>query len=201
MPSDIFNPRSATKAGIPAMTETLVRSFTREPFHQWMVPDPTRWAEKAPRYFRAYIKMILRDGCADTAQDGAVAALWLAPNKPGGMLSRIQLPFVLWRLAGVRFKAVWETIPQLERNRPQDPHWYLDVLGVEPRHARQGLGSALLQYGLSRSDAAGQPVVLDAMSVENVGFYERHGFAVTTQTKLDSGLSIWTMARQPKALT
>ncbi len=181
------------------MTETLVRFFAREPFHQWMVPDPKRWAERAPRYFRTYIKMILRDGCTDTANDGAATALWLVPPKPGGgVLSRIQMPFVLWRLAGVKFKEVWEVIPQIEQNRPKEPHWYLDMLGVDPSHARQGLGSALLQYGLARSDAANQPVFLDAMSAENVSFYEHHDFHVTAQTTLHSGLPIWTMARRSK---
>ena len=181
------------------MTGTLVQSFAREPFHQWMVPDPDRWVEKAPGYFRAYIKMILRDGRAETARDGAAVALWLAPNKPGGLLSRLQLPLVLWRLAGTKFKQVWEVIPKIDQNRPQEPHWYLDMLGVDPSHARQGVGSALLENGIARSDAAKLPVYLDAMSADNVTFYERHEFEVTAHITLPSGLSIWTMARQPKS--
>ena len=126
------------------MTETLVRFFAREPFHQWMVPDPKRWAERAPRYFRTYIKMILRDGCTDTANDGAATALaraaktWRRRVKPHSCR-------LLWRLAGVKFKEVWEVISS--KTAPKNP---IGILICRRRsQSRAPLGSALLQYGLA----------------------------------------------------
>lgn len=191
-------PRRATKADFPAMAESLVRSFGREPFHQWMVPDAQRWSDRAPKYFRSYIAMVSRDGYADTIEDGAGSALWLSPDHPGGgFLSRFQVPFVLWRLAGRMFIDVWSVIPLIERHRPQDPHWYLDILGVDPARAGQGLGTALLIHGLERSDASGKAVFLDTLSEENVAFYKRHGFEVTAHFTLPAGLPIWTMVRMP----
>ena len=155
---------------------------------------------RAPRYFTRYVKMIMRDGYADTADGGHGAALWLSPDNPGGgMLSRIQVPFVLWRLAGAKFMDVWAVIPLIERHRPQDPHWYLDILGVDPSHGRKGLGSALLTHGLKRCDGAGQSAFLDTVSAENVRFYERHGFEVTASLTLPSGLPLWTMVRTPSS--
>ncbi len=68
-------PRRVTKADVPVVTDALVRSFAREPFHQWMVPDAEQWAVRAPRYFTRYVKMIMRDGYADTADGGHGAAL------------------------------------------------------------------------------------------------------------------------------
>lgn len=192
------SPRAATHADVGPMTEALVRAFAREPFHQWMVPDAEAWVAKAPKYFRSYIKMILRDGHADTVDGGHGSALWLSPDKPGGgFLSRFQVPFVLWRLAGQRFSDVWSVIPLINRHRPQDPHWYLDILGVDPSHGRAGMGTALLTYGLQRCDHSGKAVFLDTLSPESTGFYEKHGFEVTANFTLPSGLPIWTMVRPP----
>lgn len=180
------------------MAEALVRAFAREPFHQWMVPDAQEWSKKAPKYFTSYIKMIRRDGYADTADGGHGAGLWLSPDKPGGgFLSRFQVPFVLWRLAGQKFNEVWSVIPLIEQHRPIDPHWYLDILGVDPAQASTGIGSALLTHGLERSDQSGRCVFLDTLSEDNVQFYERYDFEVTSQFALPSGLPIWTMVRQP----
>ena len=198
MSESAAHPRSATKRDVGPMTEALVRAFAREPFHQWMVPDADAWAAKAPKYFTSYIKMILRDGYADTVDGGHGGALWLSPDKPGGgMLSRFLVPFVLWRLAGQKFSDVWGVIPLINRHRPQDPHWYLDILGVDPAHDRSGIGSALLAHGLKRCDQSGEAVFLDTLSADNTRFYEKHGFDITANFTLPSGLSIWTMVRPP----
>jgi ribosomal protein S18 acetylase RimI-like enzyme len=193
-------PRPATKKDVPQMAQAMVKAFAREPFHQWMVPDAEAWSKKAPKYFNSYIKLIRRDGYADTVDGGHGAALWLSPEKPGGgMLSRFQVPFVLWRLAGQKFTDVMSVIPLIERHRPQDPHWYLDVLGVDPAYGRTDVGSALLKHGLERCDRSGQSVFLDTLSESNVRLYEKHGFEVTAQFSLPSNLPIWTMVRQPSS--
>jgi ribosomal protein S18 acetylase RimI-like enzyme len=192
-----IKPHGIKAAEIPVIAESLTRAFAREPFHQWMVPDAQTWAAKAPRYFRSYINMIRRDGYADTCADGSAAALWLSPDKPGGgFLSRLRVPFVLWRLAGQKFQDVWKVIPMIERHRPRDPHWYLDILGVDPARAGQGVVTALLQHGLARADESGKVVFLDTLSPENVTFYRRHGFEVTAEVVLPSGLTVWCMVRQ-----
>lgn len=106
------------------------------------------------------------------------------------------MPFVLWRLAGQKFRDVCGAIPLIERHRPRDPHWYLDILGVDPAQARQGLGTALLQHGLARADEGGQPVFLDTLSQDNVAFYQRHGFEVSAEVTLPDGLTVWCMLRR-----
>ena len=191
-------PRPATRADVAPMAASLVRAFAREPFHQWMVPDADMWIKKAPKYFTSYIKMIRRDGYADTVDGGHGSALWLSPDKPGGgMLSRFQVPFVLWRLAGSKFNDVWNVIPLIDRHRPQDPHWYLDILGVDPDHASTGIGSALITHGLKRCYESGKLVFLDTLMEGNARFFEKHGFDVTASFTLPSCLAIWTMVRQP----
>ena len=191
-----LTPRGLRRADIGPVAESLTRAFAREPFHQWMVPDAAAWADRAPRYFKSYLKMILRDGYADTVAGGAAAALWLTPEKPaGGFLSRLQVPFLLWRIAGQKFQDVTNVIPLIERHRPQDPHWYLDILGVDPQASGRGGGTALLQHGLARADDSGKVCFLDTLSEDNVRFYQRQGFQVTAHFDLPTGLPLWCMVR------
>ena len=191
-------PRSVTRRDVPAIAAALTSAFAREPLHQWMVPESQAWAEKAPRYFASYLNIIRRDGFADTVDGLNGAALWLSPHTPGGsFLSRISVPFVIWRLTGGRFTDVWSALPQLDQHRPQAPHWYLDMLGVAPEAAGQGIGVRLLKHGLARCDQSGEAVFLQTLSQEMIAYYQKHGFEVSGTFALPSGPSGWSMLRPP----
>ncbi|MCY7418396.1 MAG: GNAT family N-acetyltransferase [Chloroflexi bacterium] len=66
-----------------------------------------------------------------------------------------------------------------------------------PRRSRgQGLGSALIELGTSRADAAGVPCYLETATQSNVDFYAKRGFEVTGQVHT-AGSTIYGMVRQP----
>eukprot|EP01041_Mallomonas_annulata_P030478 gene30478-52615_t len=62
---------------------------------------------------------------------------------------------------------------------PEEPHWYLSMIGVDPSHHGQGLGSALLKAGLQRCDADGLPAYLESSNPKNVPLYERFGLGTS----------------------
>jgi GNAT superfamily N-acetyltransferase len=193
-------PRSVTRSDVASLAVSLTRAFAREPLHQWMVPDPKSWATKAPRYFSSYINIIRRDGFADTVDGLQGSALWLSPHKPGGsFLSRISVPFVIWRLTGSRFTQVWNALPQLDQQRPKTPHWYLDMLGVAPEASGQGIGAQLLRHGLARCDRTGEAVFLQTLSEEMIAYYHNYGFEVSGTFAVPSGPSGWSMTRPSQA--
>jgi len=79
---------------------------------------------------------------------------------------------------------------------PEEPHWYLAVLGIAPAHQGRGLGSALLAGLLAQSDADGRPVYLETDRAANLPFYERAGFRVARETRtLD--VRVWCLWREP----
>ncbi|MEJ5996748.1 GNAT family N-acetyltransferase [Corynebacterium sp. H130] len=64
---------------------------------------------------------------------------------------------------------------------PADPHWYLYTLAVSPKAQGQGIGSKLLQHGLSRADETGHATYLEATTQGSQRLYERFGFVVKSE--------------------
>jgi ribosomal protein S18 acetylase RimI-like enzyme len=111
------------------------------------------------------------------ADDGAAAALWLAPGQEsdgeaiGEMVMRIARPEKLEVLAQVG--------EQMAQHHPHEPHWYLSMIGTDPSRQGRGLGSALLEAALARCDAEGAVAYLESSNPANIPLYERFGFRVT----------------------
>lgn len=61
---------------------------------------------------------------------------------------------------------------------PEEPHWYLAMIGVDPSRQGRGLGSALLKAALRVVDEAGAPAYLESSNPRNTPLYERFGFQV-----------------------
>ena len=77
-----------------------------------------------------------------------------------------------------------------------EPHWYLQVIGVDPARQGEGLGSILVREGLSRADTAGTPTYVETETEGNVAFYEKHGFEVVEKiVPKRVGLPMWLMVR------
>lgn len=88
--------------------------------------------------------------------------------------------------------ALYEEIA--EKSRPQQPHYYLGVIGTSPAKQGLGVGTRLLESfcGLSASNHLSSGVYLETANPLNVRFYERAGFAVTGQGSLGTG-NLWCM--------
>lgn len=82
---------------------------------------------------------------------------------------------------------------------PEEPHWYLAMIGSDTGVRGGGFGSALMRSRLDRCDAEGAPAYLESSNPENIPYYLRFGFEVTREiTMPDGGPSLWPMWRQPR---
>lgn len=91
-------------------------------------------------------------------------------------------------------------IEDMIRYHPQEPHWYLPFIGVEPAHQGHGLGALLLQPILAQCDAKGLPAYLESTNPRNQTFYECQGFKALGEIRAGSCPPIVPMlrpARQP----
>ena len=82
---------------------------------------------------------------------------------------------------------------------PEEPHWYLAVIGSDPTVRGAGLGHALMRSRLDRVDAEHAPAYLESSNIANAPHYSRFGFEVTGEIVLpDGGPTLWSMWRAPR---
>jgi GNAT superfamily N-acetyltransferase len=130
------------------------------------------------------------------AQGGAI---WFAPGswKLGGLELLTAFPTLL--AFGRDTPRSLGLLNQVEKVHPEEPHWYLSVLGTDPAHQGKGVGSALMQPVLDRCDEEGLGAYLESSKEANIPFYRRHGFEVTTEVTIKGGgPTLWPMWRDPR---
>ena len=84
------------------------------------------------------------------------------------------------------------------RWHPEEPHWYLPLIGTDPARQGRGYGSALLGEALANCDRQTLPAYLEATSPRNVKLYERHGFEALGTIQEGSSPDITPMLRKPR---
>ena len=194
--------RKATAADTPRLAQALANAFYDDPAITWMVPDDARRRRVGPAGFKAWLaKIYLPKDAVYTDPEGNAAALWAPPGgwrMPIGLQLRLAPAMV--RIVGVkRLPLILKGLAVMDKAHPDDrPHWYLAILGTDPDHQGQGLGSAVMQPILDRCDAEGLGAYLESSKESNIPFYGRHGFDVTGELRLPHGPSIWPMWRDPQ---
>ncbi|PWI42605.1 GNAT family N-acetyltransferase [Streptomyces sp. ICBB 8177] len=128
------------------------------------------------------------------------AALWDPPGQWRNPAWRelLALPGYA-RLFGRRLAVAGETVATLAAAHPEEPHWYLAVLGTEPAAQGRGVGAVLLRSRLEVCDREGTPAYLESSKDRNVPYYERFGFRVTGEITIPhGGPTTWAMWRIPQ---
>ncbi|MBB2992341.1 GNAT superfamily N-acetyltransferase [Mycolicibacterium iranicum] len=195
--------RFAAKRDVKQLSRVLGRAFFDDPVMMWMVPDPAKRVRALPRIFGAMTRHhFLGTGAAQTASRAGVlgaAALWDPPGrwKQSQREEFRMMPSFLWAMGRTvgRGMAIEEL---MKEHHPEEPHWYLAVIGSDPDVRGGGFGNALMRSRLDRCDAEGAPAYLESSKESNVPYYLRFGFEVTGEiTVPDGGPTLWQMWRSP----
>ena len=96
--------------------------------------------------------------------------------------------------------AMFSMFEQMDALHPQEPHWHLPLIGVDPAHQGKGIGSALLSHILDVCDAQNVSAYLEATSPQNVPLYERHGFEAVGSIQVADSPQIIPMLRKPRPM-
>ena len=196
--------RTAGKADIKELAHVLGRAFFDDPVMTWVLPDPGERARALSRVFATMARHhhLPSDG-VEFADDGphiAAATLWSPPQqwRSSRMAELRMLPAFL-RAFGSQYRRGQQLDVMMKRHHPEEPHWYLAVIGSDPTYRGEGYGKALMESGLARADAEFAPVYLESSNPDNVPYYERFGFEVVGELELpDDGPTMWAMWRQPR---
>jgi GNAT superfamily N-acetyltransferase len=86
----------------------------------------------------------------------------------------------------------------MKKAHPEEPHWYLAVIGSDPTVRGKGFGQALMSSRLDRCDAEHAPAYLESSNPDNVPYYQRFGFEITGEITPPGGptlIPMWRPAR------
>ncbi|WP_236950046.1 GNAT family N-acetyltransferase [Mycobacterium sp. MS1601] len=194
--------RPARRSDVRALARTLGRAFFDDPVMTWMLPDPGKRTSGLERMFATMTRHHFLSGAgAEVAGDDvAAAALWDPPNRwqQSRLEGLLMMPGFI-RAFGSRVSVGQEVADLMKEHHPEEPHWYLAVIGSDPAHRGAGFGHALMTSRLDRVDAEHAPAYLESTKPDNVPYYQRFGFEVTREIALPrGGPPLWAMWRQPR---
>jgi GNAT superfamily N-acetyltransferase len=182
--------------------QVLEEAFFDDPLCVYTFPDPETRKDLFSWYFTHYVRQESALGNV-SLPDGQLngVAVWMPPHEDASMTQRsnpdeIEQKFV--KEAYQRFTGAFKYFEAVHRQIIQDPHWYLELLGVAPHCQRQGIGKALLTPVLQRADKERLPCYLETFTHKNVPFYEQSNFhVVEAGIEPQSQISFWAMKRDP----
>ena len=188
--------RPAAAAEEATAVHVIVLAFGADPMARWSFPDPAVFLAEFPPFVRAFGAPAFANGSADFVEGGAGAALWLPPDTHpdeetmGAIIERA--------VPGSIQSEVAQVMERMGRHHPQEPHWYLPLIGVDPTRQGAGHGSALLRHALARCDRDRLPAYLESSNPKNIPLYERHGFERVGQVQVGSSPPVVPMLRRAR---
>jgi ribosomal protein S18 acetylase RimI-like enzyme len=172
---------------------TIVLAFSADPAARWTFPDARDYLMHFPGVVRGLGGNAFTRGTAYQAGGFAGAALWLPP---GVHTDEEALGAIVQ--SGVPAERQAEVLAVFERMgsyHPREPHWFLPLIGVDPRCQGQGYGSMLLRHTLAQCDRDHAPAYLESSNPANIPIYERHGFVALGTIQEGSSPTIVPMLR------
>ncbi|CAM5602842.1 Acetyltransferase OS=Streptomyces glaucescens OX=1907 GN=SGLAU_10565 PE=4 SV=1 [Streptomyces glaucescens] len=191
-------PKTTTSDDVPSISRFLALAFDDDPMMRWFFPEDATRKTGLSRYFATLLtRQYLRHGVCE--HTGSAAAFWVPPEGQEKAVPDAATVAQLQEILGDRAPLFREAVEAAAQHGPQEPHWYLAVIGADPAARGQGHGAALLRSGLARADAAGLPVYLESSKPSNLPLYEHFGFTVLTELRLPGGgPALWAMRREPR---
>lgn len=192
--------RAATRSDLRSIGHTHGLAFENDPVARWMVGERRASATRIGRLYRALAHGHLPDGLTLVTPRTEAAAVWAAPERFKVPLGRWvpHVPGVL-RALGASGSGRLLSMAEVEHLHPDEPHYYLAVLGTHPAHQGRGHASSVMAPVFERADREGTGCYLESSREENIAFYLRHGFEVIGTHDLGGGTGprMWLMWREP----
>jgi GNAT superfamily N-acetyltransferase len=188
--------KTASEADRRRVIATLIAAFAADPAARWMYPDERQYRSHFPGFVQALGGRAFAARTAHFSDGFAGAVLWLPPGV--GPDEDALMRHVEETATGINQSALMDVLEEMGGYHPEEPHWYLPLIGVEPAMQSRGLGAALLRHGLRACDRDRLPAYLESSNPRNVPLYQRHGFELLGTIQKGSSPPILPMLRRPR---
>lgn len=191
-----FDIRAASRDEMAQAVGSIVAAFITDPVARFAWPSVHDHLQAMPLATRELAGRSFEHETAWVSADFCGVALWLPPgvHPDGGALERVFRDTA----APAHLDDLLATFEEMERSHPDEPHWYLPTIGVEPNAQGRGLGGALMRHAVARCDAEGLLAYLESSNPRNIPLYERHGFEVMGEIRIGAAPVVTPMLRRPR---
>jgi ribosomal protein S18 acetylase RimI-like enzyme len=178
------------------VVSVVMMGFSTDPAARWMYPDAHQYLTYFPRFIKAFAGKAFESGNAYYVEGFAGAALWLPPDVHPDEEALIAL--FEETVADELKKDMFQVFEQMGAYHPDEPHWYLPMIGVDTFQQNKGYGSALMRHALTRCDRENKPAYLESSNPRNISLYSRFGFEVIGTIQAGSSPPIFPMLRKAR---
>ncbi len=172
----------------------LVAAFVNDPFIRWLFPRAETYFAAFPLVLKYFAGAAFENQTAYRTEEIDGAVLWLPP---GVSPDEEGLGEVLQHhIDAERHAQVFAVMERVGAGHPDEAHWYLPAMGVDPRVQGKGYGAALLGESLGACDTSCRLAYLESTNPTNVPFYRRHGFEVMGEIRIGGSPALTRMLRK-----
>jgi ribosomal protein S18 acetylase RimI-like enzyme len=188
--------RSATRDEVPHAVAAIVAAFAIDPAARFAWPAAHDYLRAMPSAVREFAGASFEHGTAYVSEDLCGVALWLPPGvEPDGKA----LEKVFRDTAKPEhMNELLATFEKMGQAHPKEPHWYLPMIGVDPKAQGKGLGGELMRHALARCDREKTPAYLETANPRNIPLYRRFGFEVMGEIQVGAAPRMTPTVRQPR---
>ncbi|MEW5977103.1 MAG: N-acetyltransferase [Acidobacteriota bacterium] len=188
---------AATSAEEASAIDTVVLAFAADPVARWCWPDSHQYLTGMPPFTRAFGGGAFVHHAAYRTSNYAGIALWLPP---GVHPEEQALGQVLEETVSEPIRDdLYRVFDEMARYHPNESHWYLPLIGVDPAHQCRGYGTALMAHALKQCDRDHLPAYLESTNPRNISLYRRHGFEALGTIQVGTSPPLVPMLRRPVA--
>ncbi len=193
-----------SKKHIRPASKVLSRAFQNDPVLRWQIPDANKRLAKIHNFWELTLHIGIKySKVYGTSENLEGIAIWRPPEnvnisywkfvKHGGY----KFPFKFGVDTAKKisfFQAVNNSIRDIYM---KTPYWYLDVIGVDPKHQGKGFARMLLKPMLKRIDKENFPIWTETNLKRNVIFYEHFDFSILEEIIIpNTNIVNWFMIRE-----
>jgi ribosomal protein S18 acetylase RimI-like enzyme len=186
----------ASKEDENAILDVMKLAFAADPVSRWVWPSPQKYLASVENFARAYAGKAFSNKTAYFIGDYSGAALWL----PNGVEPDFDTMMEILQTTSSDEAQTDgpEVFEKMGKFHPNEPHWYLPLLGVDPFYHGKGLGTVLMGYATTIFDKENIVAYLESSNEKNITLYKRHGFESLGTIQVNTSPTIYPMIRKPR---
>jgi ribosomal protein S18 acetylase RimI-like enzyme len=184
-----------TEADRGRALDTLLLGFASDPLTRWICPEAGVYLGMKAG-MNGFAGRAVDHGTAFASSGFEGVTMWLPPGvEPDGDTMAAEFQRLCKEEMLEEVFAVFEAMGQYH---PEEPCWYLPMIGVDPAHQGKGVGAALMKHALALIDEQGAVAYLESSNPRNISLYERHGFEVMGEIQIGGSPVVTPMVRQAR---